>query len=87
MDAGGFLVSGLPGKDAIAVDWEKVLSRLSVPGIALLLVGAVLCVQATRLCRFVLRDRGERAVLPVRIAGLVLALLGALILLDVFPGL
>ena len=50
-------------------------------------VGAVLCVQATRLCRFVLHDRGERAVLPVRIAGLVLALLGALILLDVFPGL
>lgn len=43
--------------------------------------------QATRLCRFVLRDRGERAVLPVRIAGLALALLGALILLDVFPGL
>ena len=82
-----FLVSGLPGKDAIAVDWEKVLSRLSVPGITLLLVGAVICVQATRLCRFVLHDRGERAVLPVRIAGLVLALLGALILLDVFPGL
>ena len=66
------------------MDWEKVLSRLSVPGITLLLV---LCVQATRLCRFVLHDRGERAVLPVRIAGLVLALLGALILLDVFPGL
>ena len=42
------------------MDWEKVLSRLSVPGITLLLVGAVLCV---------------------------LALLGALILLDVFPGL
>ena len=69
------------------MDWEKGLSRVSVPGITLLLVGAVLCVQATRLCRFVLHDRGERAVLPVRIAGLVLALLGALILLDVFPGL
>ena len=36
------------------MDWEKVLSRLSVPGITLLLVGAVLCVQATRLCRFLL---------------------------------
>lgn len=69
------------------MDWEKVLSRLSVPGITLLLAGAVLCVQATRLCRFVLRERGERAVLPVRIVGLVLALLGAMILLDVFPGL
>ena len=50
------MVSGLPGKDAIAVDWEKVLSRLSVPGITLLLAGVVLCAQATRLCRFVLRD-------------------------------
>lgn len=81
------MVSGLPGKDAIAVDWEKVLSRLSVPGITLLLAGVVLCAQATRLCRFVLRDRGERAVLPVKIVGLVMALLGAMILLDVFPGL
>lgn len=69
------------------MDWEKVLSRLSVPGITLLLAGAVLCAQATRLCRFVLRDRGERAVLPVKIVGLVMALLGAMILLDVFPGL
>ena len=68
------------------MDWEKVLSRLSVPGITLLLVGAVLCVQATRLCRFVLHDRGERAVLPVRIAGLVLALLGALILQTISNG-
>ena len=69
------------------MDWQKVLSRLSVPGVTLLLAGVVVCVQATRLCRLVLGDRGERAVLPVRLAGLALALLGALILLDVFPGL
>ena len=69
------------------MDWQKVLSRLSVPGVTLLLAGVVVCVQATRICRLVLGDWGERAVLPVRLAGLALALLGALILLDVFPGL
>ena len=69
------------------MDWDKVLSRLSVPGVTLLLAGVVLCVQAIRLCRLVPGGRGDRAVLPVRLAGLVLALAGALILLDVFPGL
>lgn len=69
------------------MDWQKVLSRLSVTGVTLLLAGAVLCVQAAKLCRLVLGDRGERAVLPVRLVGLALALAGALILLDVFPGL
>lgn len=69
------------------MDWQKVLSRLSVPGITLLVVGAALCTQAVKLCRLLPNNKGERAVLPVRIIGLVLALLGALILLDVIPGL
>ena len=40
------------------MDWQKVLSRLSVPGVTLLLAGVVVCVQATRICRLVLGDRG-----------------------------
>ena len=69
------------------VDWNKVLSRLSVPGLTLLLVGGLLCMQATKLCRLVLKEKGERAILPLRILGLLIALLGAAILLDFIPGL
>ncbi len=69
------------------MDWQKVLSRLSVPGVTLLLVGVLLCVHALRLCRLVFGERGEKAILPVRLIGLALAIFGALILLDVFPGL
>ena len=61
--------------------WQKVLSRLSIPGILLLVLGAVACTQATRLCK------SERLTLCVRIAGLVLALAGTVILLDLIPGL
>ena len=69
------------------MNWEKIFSRLSVPGLTLLLFGAVACTQATKLCRLALGEKGERAVLPLKIAGLLIALLGALILLDVIPGL
>ncbi len=69
------------------MDWQKVMSRLSVPGLTLLLAGGLLATQAMRLCRLVFGDRAERAVLPLRIFGLVVALLGALILLDFIPGL
>lgn len=69
------------------MDWNKVLSRLSVPGLTLLVVGVLSCAQATKLCRLIWKDQGERWIMPLKIFGLVLALLGALILLDVFPGL
>ncbi|MEG2355548.1 MAG: hypothetical protein RSC40_01185 [Clostridia bacterium] len=69
------------------MDWYKVLSRLSVPGLTLLLVGTLLCMQSAKLCRLVLKEKGERAILPLRIAGLVVALLGTAILLDFIPGL
>ena len=64
------------------MNWQKVLSKLSIPGIALLALGAVAAAtQANRFCK------NERLCMAVRIAGLILALLGAAILLDVFPGL
>lgn len=69
------------------LNWEKIWSRLSVPGITLLLVGVLTCTQAAKLCRLVWKDKGERAILPVKFAGLAAALLGALILLDLIPGL
>ena len=67
--------------------WEKVASRLSVPGLALIAVGALLCVQAQRLCAWAFREKEARFVLTAKIAGVALALLGALILLDFIPGL
>ena len=63
------------------MNWQKVLSKLSIPGIMLLALGAVAATQASRFCK------AERLCMVVRIAGLILALLGAAILLDVFPGL
>ena len=63
------------------MNWQKVLSRLSVPGLVLLALGAVACTQAKRLCG------NERLVFALRTAGMVLALAGTLILLDFVPGL
>ncbi|MDD3336645.1 MAG: hypothetical protein PHI98_14225 [Eubacteriales bacterium] len=69
------------------MDWNKLFSRLSVPGLTLLVVGMIGCFQATKLCRLVFRERGERWIMPMKLVGLALAVLGALILLDVIPGL
>ena len=68
---------------------EKILSRLSVPGVALLIIGAVLGFGAERAAALVFRDerKARKAVLPLKIGGLLMALVGALILLDVFPNL
>ena len=63
------------------MNWQKVLSRLSIPGIALLALGAVAATQADKYCK------NERLCMIARIAGLVSALLGAVILLDLIPGL
>jgi hypothetical protein len=67
--------------------WQGVLSRLSVPGLALLALGAALVVLAPKLVGWFGKRGGGRAVMPVKVAGLILAVLGALILLDVFPNL
>ena len=63
------------------MNWQKVLSRLSIPGVILLVLGAVTASQAERLFE------NGRLCMAVRAAGLMAALLGAAVLLDVFPGL
>jgi len=67
--------------------WDRVMGRLSVPGLLLLTAGVVLVLQAAKLCRLVLRDNGERVIPWVKVLGLVLAVLGSVILLDWIPGL
>ena len=65
--------------------WEGVLARLSVPGIILMAVGALLYYEAPKVCQLVLKENGERAVVPMKGIGLVMVLLGVLILLDFIP--
>ena len=74
-------------KGGDAMDWDLIFSRLSVTGVTLLLCGVILSLYATRLVRFLFRDHGERLVLPVQLVGLAIAVFGALILLDLIPGL
>ena len=62
------------------MNWPKIASKLSLPGVALLLAGAALCLAAPKACR------RQRLVLPLKAAGLALALAGAVILLDIIPG-
>ena len=63
------------------MNWQKMLDRLSVPGLVLLVLGAVVGMKAARIAKT------ERLVSAFRIAGITLALIGALILLDFIPGL
>ena len=63
------------------MNWQKVLSRLSIPGLILLMLGAVAATQAAKYCK------SERLCMIARIAGLISALLGAAIMLDLIPGL
>lgn len=67
------------------MDWNGVLARLSVPGLILLVAGAVLGYGARRLAPLFFGKGGDRAVTPMKVVGLGLALLGALILLDIIP--
>ena len=62
------------------MNWQKVMERLSIPGLILLALGAVAATQAGKYCK------NERLCVIARIAGLVSALLGAMILLDLIPG-
>ena len=63
------------------MNWQKVLERLSIPGLVLLALGAVICVAAHRAAQ------NKRLVSVMYAAGIVLALVGAVILLDFIPGL
>ena len=63
------------------MNWQKMLDRLSIPGAVLLVLGAVVGMTAPKFAKT------ERLVFVLRMAGLVLALAGTLILLDFIPGL
>ncbi len=65
--------------------WQNVLSRLSIPGLCLLALGAALGYGAKWVGGKLFKQGGERAVVPLKVAGLALALVGALILLDIIP--
>ena len=62
------------------MNWQKVMERLSIPGLALLVLGAVAATQAPKFCK------SERLCMIARMAGLAAALLGSVILLDLIPG-
>lgn len=62
---------------------EKVLSRLSVPGLALLALGAVLVYAARPISARLFPARGEQAALGLKAAGCAAVLAGALLLLDI----
>ena len=64
--------------------WNGVLSRLNLPGIALLLLGALLTYGAPRLAPRFFPKGGDRAVMPLKVAGLALAVVGAVLCLG-FP--
>ena len=61
---------------------EKVSSRLNVPGLILLIAGSVAVVASGYMVQRIQPEKKERTNLIIKIAGLIAALLGALILLD-----
>ena len=67
--------------------WEKVLERLSIPGLVLLALGLLLALKAETWSRLLFGNKKEQAVLPVKLVGVFLAALAAAIFLDFIPGL
>ena len=65
--------------------WQTVASRVNVPGLLLLALGVVLSFGAPRLSRWLGKWGGDRAILPMKVAGLVLAVLGAIVALQILP--
>ena len=63
--------------------WEGVLSRLDVPGLVLLLLGAVVGYGSKPIMERVFHRQGQKGQLVLKAAGCALALLGALLLLDI----
>ena len=62
---------------------EKVLSRLNVPGLALLILGAVLVYTSGPISGRLFPEKGDKANIAVKAAGCAVALVGALLLLDI----
>ncbi len=66
------------------MDTAQIVAKLDVPGLVLLLCGAVLGFAGHRLAAKLFPEQGAKFAAAVRFAGLALTFLGALILLDVF---
>ena len=61
---------------------EKVLSRLNIPGLILLIAGAVAVLTSEGIVEKIGPENKEKTNLVIKAAGIGAALLGALILLD-----
>ncbi|MBE5804157.1 MAG: hypothetical protein E7316_06565 [Clostridiales bacterium] len=61
---------------------EKVASRLNIPGLILLIAGAVAVLCSGRIVEKIGLEKKEKISLIIKAAGFVAALAGALILLD-----
>ena len=62
---------------------EQVLSRLMNPGLALLIVGAVAVYGSGKLARRIAPDKEETANLACKGVGCIVAIMGALLMLDI----
>ena len=60
--------------------WQGVASRVNLPGVLLVLVGAALSFGAKKLAPLIGKD-AEKATMPIKLAGLALVVIGALITL------
>ena len=66
---------------------SQIASRLSTPGLALLALGAALCLAAGMLAAKLWRsEKGAKRIGLIKAAGLALALAGTVILLDFISG-
>ncbi len=66
------------------MDLAGIVQRLDIPGLLLLVLGALTGFAGHRLAALLFPKAGEKAQVFIRFAGLAMAFLGALILLDVF---
>ena len=66
------------------MDTAQIVAKLNVPGLILLLCGAVLGFAGHKLAAKFFPKQGAKLAAAVRFVGLALTFLGALILLDVF---
>ena len=55
---------------------QGVLSRISIPGLVLILAGAAVCFGAHRLAPRLFKNNADNAVLPLKLGGLLLVLIG-----------
>ena len=62
--------------------WERVLEGTSIPGFIMLAVGILLATQALKVSRLLFGEKGEKAILPIRLIGFLLLAVTAIMLLS-----